>query len=268
LQPPDRLSRRKRARQIVAARLEKLEDLSIGKLVPSSLTLLALASGVTAIRFAMDYKWAVAVTFVIAAMILDMLDGRAARMLGADSRFGAQLDSLADLVSFGVAPGVIMYMWSLKPMGDAGWIAALIFCACAAIRLARFNVESVRDEGATKGNPYFTGLPTPAAACMMLLPLLVSFQWNDPLVNQPWVTLVMIAITSVLMVSRLPTPSIKYMKLQRQHRVLAGVFFAVLAAALIAWPWATMTIGLLIYVASIPFAIFAHHPRYATKQAS
>jgi CDP-diacylglycerol--serine O-phosphatidyltransferase len=268
LQPPDRLSRRKRARQIVAARLERLEDLSIGKLVPSSLTLLGLASGITAVRFAVDQKWAVSVTFVICAMILDMLDGRAARLLGADSRFGAQLDSLADLVSFGVAPGVIMYMWSLKPMGDAGWIAALIFCACAAVRLARFNVESVRDEGATKGNPYFTGLPTPAAACMMLLPLLISFQWSDPVMNESWVTLIMIAITSVLMVSRLPTPSIKYMKLQRQHRALAAVCFAGLAAALIAWPWATMTVGLLIYVASIPFAIVAHHPRYATKQAS
>jgi CDP-diacylglycerol--serine O-phosphatidyltransferase len=156
-------------------------------------------------------------------------------------------------------------MWSLKEMGDAGWIAALIFCACAAIRLARFNVESVRDEGATKGNPYFTGLPTPAAACMMLLPLLVSFQWDGPLVRQPWISAIVIAIASILMVSRLPTPSIKYMKLQRQHRILAATCFAGLAALLIAWPWATMTVGLLIYIASIPFAIMTHHPRYATK---
>ncbi len=267
-QPPDRISRRKRARQIVAARLERLEDLSVGKLVPSTLTLLALCSGVTAIRFGLSDEWATAVTFVIAAMILDMLDGRAARLLGADSRFGAQLDSLADLVSFGVAPGVIMYMWSLRSMGNAGWIAALIYCACAAIRLARFNVESVRDEGATKGNPYFTGLPTPAAACMMLLPMLISFQWNGSILREPWVPGVFIAVTSVLMVSRVPTPSIKYMKLQRQHRVLAGIAFAILAGLLIAWPWATLTIGLLIYVASIPFAIFAHHPRYAAKQIS
>ncbi len=86
------------------------------------------------------------------------------RMFGADTRFGAQLDSLADLVSFGVAPGIVMYTWSLSRMGTAGWIAALIFCACGAIRLARFNVQSARDEGATRHNPYFTGLPTPAAA--------------------------------------------------------------------------------------------------------
>jgi CDP-diacylglycerol--serine O-phosphatidyltransferase len=205
-QPPDRISRRKRARQIVAARLERLEDLSVGKLVPSTLTLLALCSGVTAIRFGLSDEWTTAVTFVIAAMILDMLDGRAARLLGADSRFGAQLDSLADLVSFGVAPGVIMYMWSLRAMGNAGWIAALIYCACAAIRLARFNVESVRDEGATKGNPYFTGLPTPAAACMMLLPLLISFQWNDAFVREPWVPGIFITVTSVLMSAAFPRP--------------------------------------------------------------
>lgn len=265
---PDRISRRKRARQIVAARLERLEDISIGKLVPSSITLLALASGITAIRFAIDGKWEIAVSFIICAGILDMLDGRAARMLGADSRFGAQLDSLADLVSFGVAPSIIMYRWSLEQMDHLGWIAALIFCACGAIRLARFNVESVRDEGATKGNPYFTGLPTPAAACMVLLPLLVSFQWNDPLINQAWVSLTILLVTAALMVSRLPTPSIKYMKLQRQHRILAGICFAALAAALITWPWATMTIGLLIYIASIPFAIHAHHPRYVAKRAS
>jgi len=266
MQEPERISRRKRARQIVAARLERLEDLSIGKLVPSTLTLLALCCGVTAVRFGMADDWTTAVTFVIFAMILDMLDGRAARMLGADSRFGAQLDSLADLVSFGVAPSIIMYMWSLKTMGNAGWVAALIFCACGAIRLARFNVESVRDEGATKGNPYFTGLPTPAAACMAVLPLLISFQWNDPLIQQPWISCVVMGITAALMVSRLPTPSIKYMKLQRQHRILAVVCFAALAALLIAWPWGTMTVGLLIYVASIPFAIYAHHPRYAAKQ--
>jgi CDP-diacylglycerol--serine O-phosphatidyltransferase len=103
---------------------------------------------------------------------------------------------------------------------------------------------------------------------MMLLPLLVSFQLGQSWVREPWVSGVFIAITSVLMVSRVPTPSIKYMKLQRQHRYLAGLAFAVLAGLLIAFPWATLTIGLLIYVASIPFAVFTHHPRYATKQIS
>ncbi|HEX3753942.1 MAG TPA: CDP-diacylglycerol--serine O-phosphatidyltransferase [Rhizomicrobium sp.] len=261
----ERISRRKRARQIVAARLEKLDDLSVGRLVPSTLTLLGLCSGATAIRLALENDFRRAVIAVVAAGVFDMLDGRAARLLGADSRFGAQLDSLADLVSFGIAPAVIMYVWSLSGMGDAGWIATLIFCACSAIRLARFNVQAARDEGATNVHPYFTGLPTPAAACMMLLPLLISFQWNGAIVRQPVVVGVMIAVTSVMMVSKLPTPSIKYMRLQRQHRILAGLFFAALAGALIAWPWATLTIGLVIYIASIPLAIVLSHPRHATK---
>ena len=261
----DRTSRRKRARQIVAARLERLEDLSVGKLVPSTLTLAGLCSGATAMRFALQSDWTHAVLAVGFAMIFDMLDGRAARLLGADSRFGAQLDSLADLVSFGLAPTLIMFTWTLRQWDVAGWGVGLIFCACSAIRLARFNVESVRDEGATKGNPYFTGLPTPAAACMMLLPLLLWLQWHGDVVRQPWLPTVMVSITSSLMVSRLPTPSIKYMKLQRQHRILAATVFAGLAALLILWPWATLSVGLIIYVASIPFAVFAHHPRYATR---
>ena len=256
----ERGTRRAKARQLVAARLEKLEDLSIGKLVPSTLTLLGLCSGATAIRFALAHDWTDAVAAIVFAMIFDMLDGRAARMFGADTRFGAQLDSLADLVSFGIAPAIVMYVWSLQTMGVAGWIAALIFCACSAIRLARFNVQSARDEGATKSSPYFIGLPTPAAACMMLLPLLISFQWNGAIMHQPWVVGIMIAVTSVLMVSRLPTPSIKHMRLEREHRLLAGFCGGLLAALLILWPWATLTIGLLIYVATIPVAVIVHHP--------
>lgn len=264
----ERGARRAKARQIVAARLERLEDLSISRLVPSTLTLLGLCSGATAIRFALLADWHTAVSFVVFAMIFDVLDGRAARMLGADTRFGAQLDSLADLVSFGVAPAIIMYTWSLSRMGTAGWVAALIFCACSAIRLARFNVQSVRDEGASKSNPYFTGLPTPAAACMMLLPMLISFQWNGQIVHEPWVVGTMIAITSALMVSRLPTPSIKHMRLSREHRFLAGLCGGILVMLLIIWPWATLTTGLLIYVATIPVAVVVHNPAARQQRAA
>ncbi len=270
--PRPRGTRRARARQLVAARLEKLEDLSVSKLVPSTLTLLGLASGATGIRFALLGDWTHAVLSVVFAMIFDMLDGRAARLLGADTRFGAQLDSLADLVSFGMAPGIIMYSWSLSRMGTAGWVATLIFCAASAVRLARFNVQSVRDEGATKADPFFTGLPTPAAACMMLLPLVLSFQgaqiaWIE-ILRQPWVVLSMTAITSVMMVSRLPTPSIKYMRLSREHRLAAGFCGGILAMLLVLWPWATLTGVLLIYMATIPVAAYVHHPRTAAIRAA
>jgi CDP-diacylglycerol--serine O-phosphatidyltransferase len=254
----------------VAARLEKLEELSISKLVPSTLTLLGLASGATAIRFALIGELNHAVAAVIFAMVFDMLDGSAARLLGADTRFGAQLDSLADLVSFGMAPGIVMYSWSLSHMGVAGWIATLIFCAASAIRLARFNVQSVRDEGATKADPYFTGLPTPAAAGLMLVPLVVSFQSGalGEMARQPWVALTMTGITSVMMVSRLPTPSIKHMRLSREHRLAAGFLGGILATLLIFWPWATLTGVLLVYVGTIPVAVYLHHPKTAALRAA
>ena len=214
-----------------------------------------MCSGATAIRFALLAEWHTAVTFVVFAMIFDMLDGRAARMLGADTRFGAQLDSPGR--SGELRRRARRHHVHLEPferMGAAGWVAALIFCACSAIRLARFNVQSVRDEGASKSNPYFTGLPTPAAACMMLLPMLISFQWNGQIVREPWVVGVMIAITSALMVSRLPTPSIKHMRLSREHRLLAGLCGGILVVLLIIWPWATLTGG--------PFDLCRDHSRW------
>jgi CDP-diacylglycerol--serine O-phosphatidyltransferase len=241
--------------------VERFEDLSIAKLVPSILTLLGLFCGATAIRFALSQDWRHAVVAIIAAMVFDMLDGRAARMFGADTRFGAQLDSLVDLVSFGVAPGVIVFMWSLHGMGEAGWIASLIFCACSAIRLARFNIQSAsaRDEGATQANPYFTGLPMPAAAFLAVLPMLLSFQLGDRFVRDPATTSIVIILASALMVSRLPTPSIKYMHMPRRLRVVVFVAFCAFVALLINWPWATLTGGFALYASAIPLTLLRHH---------
>jgi CDP-diacylglycerol---serine O-phosphatidyltransferase len=259
------------ARQRMAERMENLsaarqrmrerfEDLSIAKLVPSTLTLLGLASGATAIRFALDGDWRHAVVAIIAAMIFDMLDGRAARAFGADTRFGAQLDSLVDLVSFGVAPGIVVFMWSLHGMGEAGWIATLIFCACSAIRLARFNIQSAtaRDEGATQHNPFFTGLPMPAAAFLAVMPMLLSFQLGDRYVRDPAAASIVIVLASALMVSRLPTPSIKYMHMPKRLRVAAFIAFCAFVALLINWPWATLIAGFALYTVGIVVAVFRH----------
>jgi CDP-diacylglycerol--serine O-phosphatidyltransferase len=265
--PTKRLSVGER-RRIVAERMaERFEDLSISKIVPSALTLLGLCSGATAIRFALYGEWKPAVIAIAFAMLFDMLDGRAARMLGADTRFGAQLDSLADLVSFGVAPALIVYTWSLERMGDAGWIVALIFCTCSAIRLARFNVQSVRDEGATEKKPYFTGLPTPASAGLMLLPLLVSFQLGAETLREPIFSGVMIAITSVLMVSRLPTPTLKYLRLTGSYRYVALVGLVALVACLVMWPWSTLTAGLVFYLISIPIGMLGAREHTKSSRA-
>jgi len=264
---PEKLTARQRMAEriedLTAARqrmVERFEDLSIAKLVPSILTLLGLFCGATAIRFALTQDWRHAVVAVIAAMVFDMLDGRAARAFGADTRFGAQLDSLVDLVSFGVAPGVVVFMWSLKGMGEAGWIATLIFCACSAIRLARFNIQSAsaRDEGATQHNPYFTGLPMPAAAFLAVMPMLLSFQLGDAYVRDPAVASAVIILASALMVSRLPTPSIKYMHMPGRLRVAAFVAFCAFVALLINWPWATLTGGFALYAVGILMTLFRH----------
>jgi len=240
--------------------VERIEDLSVAKLVPSILTLLGLACGATAIRFALNDDWRHSVVAVIAAMVFDMLDGRAARAFGADTRFGAQLDSLVDLVSFGVAPGIVVFMWSLKGMGEAGWIATLLFCTCSAIRLARFNIQSAsaRDEGATQHNPYFTGLPMPAAAFLAVMPMLLSFQIGDRYARDPAAVSIVIVLASALMVSRVPTPSIKYMHLPRRLRVAAFAAFCAFIALLINWPWQTLTAGFALYALGIVVTLFRH----------
>jgi CDP-diacylglycerol--serine O-phosphatidyltransferase len=266
MEPAPMADERLTPRQWASEHLERLEDLSVSRLVPSALTLLGLCSGATAIRFALIQDWNGAVVAIFCAMVFDMLDGRAARWLGADSRFGAQLDSLADLVSFGLAPAVVAYTWSLSQMGGAGWIAALIFCACSAIRLARFNIQAARDEGATQSYPYFTGLPTPAAACVMLLPLMLSFEFDSDIFRNSVFSLVLIGATSILMVSRLPTPSLKYIHLDHHARIAALLAFGVLTPLMIYIPWTTLIAGLLIYLGAIPIGIHAFHEKTVEQQ--
>jgi CDP-diacylglycerol--serine O-phosphatidyltransferase len=242
-------------RRKASERLARLEDLSIGKLVPSALTLLGLCAGATAIRFALEQEWKWAVAAIFCAMVFDMLDGRAARWLGADSRFGTQLDSLADLVSFGIAPAIVVYTWSLSQFAAAGWIASLMFCACSAIRLARFNVQTARDEGATLLDPYFVGLPTPAAAGIMMLPLLLYFEFGNELARNPVFCAGVSVTVSALMVSQVPTPSLKYLRFNRDRWIWALLLTSALALLAIFVPWATLGLGLAIYLATIPFTI-------------
>jgi CDP-diacylglycerol--serine O-phosphatidyltransferase len=228
-------------------------DLQFARFLPSALTLLGLCCGATAIRFALSANWKAAVTAIVLAAIFDVLDGGVARLFGADSEFGAQLDSLADLVSFGIAPAMLVYTWTLHYAGGAGWAMALIFCVCCAIRLARFMIES-HDEDAPP-EPFFVGVPTPAAACLILLPMIVSFQFHDPVFANPVLTMAMIAATSLLMVSRVPTPSLKGIHLTRQTRGPVTAFAGLLLGFAVLWPWSTLTVSLIVYLAGIPAAV-------------
>ena len=250
------MMRRFRSGRVAAKAHDDLHTPAIGRFVPSGLTLLGLCSGTTAIRFALMGNWKAAVIAIVIAAVLDTMDGRIARMLGADSKFGAQLDSLADLVSFGIAPSVLVYMWTLNQAGGAGWTIALVFCVCCAIRLARFNIETVEAEDREDANSRFTGVPTPAAACMILLPMLLSFQFKGTLaghwLSDPILNGGVVSAVSLLMVSRLPTFSFKNFHLPRKLLPLAVLAAAGIVTLAVLWPWATLSGGLILYIMTLP----------------
>jgi CDP-diacylglycerol--serine O-phosphatidyltransferase len=246
---------RERRSELVRNAAAICEESKLGKILPNALTLLGLCCGATAIRFALSADWKAAVVAILCAALFDALDGKLARLFHVDGAFGAQLDSLADLVSFGIAPGVLVYMWTLYHAQGAGWAVALIFCACSAIRLARFNVESADHESGPSG--YFTGVPTPAAACLILLPMLLGFQFKGDAFNHPLISAAMIALTSWLMISRVPTLSLKRVHVPQRLKGPMAVLAILLLGSAFMWPWATLTIGLIVYLASIPFGIVA-----------
>jgi CDP-diacylglycerol---serine O-phosphatidyltransferase len=237
------------------------EDFPYGKHLPNGLTLLGLCSGMSAIPFAFASQWKAAVAAIVFAAIFDALDGRVARLFHADSAFGAQLDSLADLVSFGIAPSVLVYLWSLHHAQSAGWAVALIYCACCAIRLARFNVEAAEHDPLAPPKAHFTGLPTPAAACLILLPMLLGFQFHSQAFANPLLNGFVVGVMSLLMVSRVPTLSVKHLHIPRAMRPAIVGFLGLLFSFAILWPWATMTAALLVYLATIPVGVASdlHH---------
>ena len=234
------------------------EDFPFGKFLPNGLTLLGLCSGTTAIPFAFAGQWKAAVIAILFAAMFDALDGRVARLFHVDSAFGAQLDSLADLVSFGIAPGLVVYLWSLHHAQSAGWAVALIYCACCAIRLARFNVEAAERDPLAPPDPHFTGLPTPAAACLILLPMLMGFQFHTQVFANPLLNAFVMGVMSLLMVSRIPTLSVKHLHIPKAMRPGIAGFVGLLLCSAVLWPWATMTTALLIYLAMIPVSAFSH----------
>ena len=247
-------------------RLRRLRQIPVRVLVPNVITLLALCAGLTGIRLALEgrYEWALAA--IVFAAMLDAVDGRVARMIKGTSRFGAELDSLADFFNFGVAPGLILYFWGLHALGNLGWIAAMVFAICTALRLARFNVQ-IEDplRPAWSGN-FFTGIPAPAGAIVVLLPIYLSFlRVSVPVV----VTLLYTLAVAGLMVSRLPVLSGKKMGTRVRPEMVAPVIIVsvLLIALLISYPWELLTVGSLLYLALLPLGWFSYR-RYREADAA
>src|SRR5258708_29231219 len=196
-------------------RVRPIGPLSLTRLIPNILTLLALCAGMTAIRLALTGKFESAATAIIIAGILDGIDGRIARLLKGTSPLGAQLDSLSDFVSFGVAPAVLLYIWTMQTLQSLGWAIVLLFGVCCALRLARFNTQIGADLPPYAYN-FFTGVPAPAGAGLALIPMLAQFEFGWDGFRAPWFGAVVLAATAALMVSRVPTFSMKRIHIPRE----------------------------------------------------
>ena len=208
-----------------------LRGFSVNRLIPNVLTLAALCSGLTAVRFGLQGQFKLAVIAIIVAAIFDALDGRVARRLGVTSRFGAELDSLSDFLCFGVAPALVLYLASLQDGGALGWVVTLMFPICSALRLARFNTGLLSDTPppAWTGS-YFTGVPAPAGALLALIPLLISFETETAWPRHYLIVSATLITVGGLMVSRLPTFSFKKGRIPR-HLVLPSLLGAALVMA-------------------------------------
>jgi len=238
-------------------RVRRLSDLSVNRLVPNILTLLALCAGMTAIRFAMIGNFEGAVFAIIAAGIFDGLDGRMARLLKATSSFGAELDSLSDFVSFGVAPAAVLYLWTMSEWHVLGWVIVLFFAVCCALRLARFNAGT-NTEVPSYAAPFFSGAPAPAGAGLVMIPMFLSFEWGDWLFRSPYLSAVTVTGIALLMISKVPTVSLKRIRIPHHLVIPTLLGFGVATAFLTSEPWLTLTVVGIVYVSSIPWTIFSY----------
>jgi len=229
-------------------------------LLPNLITLLALCAGLTAIRLAVEDKLEWAVAAIVFAALLDGIDGRSARMLKGTSRFGAELDSLADFVNFGVAPALMLYFWGLHQLGNLGWIAAMVFALSTGLRLARFNVMVDDPNKPAWAAKFFTGIPAPAGAITVLLPIYIYFLGVPRLPGTALLTFLYTFAIAVLMVSRLPVFSGKRVGKRISPEMVLPVFVTVVLffALLISYPWVVLTIGTVCYLASFPVCYLSY----------
>src|SRR5919198_5907867 len=249
-------------------RRRRFREIPVRTLVPNVITLLALCAGLTAIRFAVEARLEWALAAIVFAAILDGIDGRIARMIKGQSRFGAELDSLADFVNFGVAPGLILYFWALQELKSAGWIAAMVFAICAGLRLARFNVMMEDPNRPAWAANFFVGMPAPGGALTVLLPIYVHFLGVPPLSFVAPVVLVYTLAIAFLMVSRLPVYSGKRVGKRVPPEMVLPLFVLVVLffALLLSYPWEVLTVGTVLYLGSLPFGWLSYR-EYARKDA-
>jgi CDP-diacylglycerol--serine O-phosphatidyltransferase len=227
-------------------------------MIPNAITALALCMGLTGVRFAIGGEWEKAIGAIVLAGVLDGMDGRIARLLRAQSRFGAELDSLADNIAFGTAPALVLFLWSLQTAPKFGWVAALALAVCCALRLARFNARIDAAEQPHKSAGFNTGVPAPAGAGIAFVPIFLwlttGIEWFRAwYVVMPWTLFV-----ASLMISSLPTYSWSSIRIRREWRLFALAGVALLGAALLTAPWVTLLAISALYLVMIPVALTSY----------
>ena len=232
-------------------RRKRLKGQNFNRMIPNILTMLALCAGLTALRFGLEERWEPAVLSLVVAAVLDALDGRIARLLRSTSKLGAELDSLADFIGFGVAPAVLLYLWTMKDGGPLGWVFFLLFSVCCALRLARFNTDIDGPEPPAWSKNFFTGVPAPAGAGLVLIPMILSFQIDHEFVRRPVFVGIVIVIVSFLLISRIPTFSFKTFRVPHRFVLITMLSVGLLAALSVSTPWLTLTIILALYIISL-----------------
>ncbi len=253
--PRDRRGRRGPIRYLAGRRFRLREGLTLRAMVPNAITASALCCGLTGIRFALEEQWPLAAGAIVLAGVLDGIDGRVARMLKAQSRFGAELDSLADSIAFGVSPAMVLFLWSLNELPRFGWLIALALAVCCALRLARFNAQIDLEDQPHKSAGYMTGVPAPAGAGLAMLPLYLWMETGLDVFRHytligPWVLLI-----AFLMISNVATFSWSSLRLRKNIRLEALAIVALTAASLLTVPWITLTAISVVYLILIPFGI-------------
>jgi CDP-diacylglycerol---serine O-phosphatidyltransferase len=256
--------------EVTGAGQRRLRDIPLREIFPSLVTLLAICSGLTSIRFAVEDRIDLAVAAIILAAVLDGLDGRIARLLKSTSRFGAQMDSLADFVNFGVAPAMLIFFTMTDAIRSIGWITALIYAICACLRLARFNVMIDGPDRPKWENNYFVGVPAPAGALCVLAPiygLLLGLPANAPFVVFSAFYTVVIGL---LMVSSLPTFAGKELSksVPRDYVLPLMIVLVAFIALLFTFPWATLMVLVVAYLCSLPFGYRAYLRRRRSEAAT
>lgn len=247
-----------------AGAARRLKSLSFNRIFPNVLTLMAACAGLTAIRYAINDQWDRAVIALVAAAMLDGVDGRVARLLRGTTKFGAELDSLADAINFGVAPALIMYLWAMNAAGAIGWALCLLHAVCCVLRLARFNTMIGQPDLPHWAHNYFTGVPSPFGAGIAILPLIMWLQSGEDFFSRPVVAGAFILASSLLMVSQVPVYSGKHMRLKPQWVIPMMVAVGAFMAFLVTEPWATLSLVGLGLIATIPFSVMSFRRLKAT----